>query len=806
MKRAIQQETGLLLEANMWQGRSWVGVALSAAVAATLCLGGLSLALAADTAGTEVLDWRVSGDVEAGGMYSFGERSSAKFDEYRDMGNGFVGELNLKGEKKDAPYFFDLSVKNPARDDQMYEGAFGQYGMFKLDLGWDRTPYDLSNNAQTIFQQNGGSFTIPASLRNTITTTPAGYRTGVAANCTGIISWTCPYPVGSATAPTVGNAQFNFIQSTINGLLRPVSLGVNNDVGFVALKLTPTEAIRFDVEYNNRRYDGVRALGTQVGSIPVELAVPIDQMTHEVKVGAEYAVQSFGFQLGYTGSFFENEFQSYAWDNPNSTVTQAGASTTVGAVTTTTRTAATARGEVSAAPSNMSNTFSLTGRGSLPWWRTNVSGAFSYTMEQQNETFLNNIAVPGTGLTQKNTDDAGNSSADARANLISGNFLLTSRPLSSVSVTARYRYFDYQNDTPSHTFTNLLAPAGTLAFNNLTGWGTGASATTAQVRITKQNAGLDIGWRPNPQVSFKGGYEYEHWDRGDVDGQSFGTGENTAKAAVDVTPIDWLLGRLTYTYGVRHLNGDYGADPDSGLGFYKFEYADRVRNRADLLLQFSPWETLTPSINFGYANDNFNHSAFGLTDDTNFSAGVGLSWTPMRWLTLTADYTYEHHNSTQRVAGGGSAGSNANDWQGKSLDDIHTLSLGAVVDLIPKKFDITLGYGVTLGYTKIKDSNLNAAGCPAPGTANSCAYDYPRIDNILQTAKIVGRYRLTEKLSLRGGFAYERYNERNFLEDPMQPFIGNYDTSTTGIQSVYLGATTPNYEAYIFAGFVRYEF
>jgi hypothetical protein len=275
---------------------------------------------------------------------------------------------------------------------------------------------------------------------------------------------------------------------------------------------------------------------------------------------------------------------------------------------------------------------------------------------------------------------------------------------------------------------------------------------------------------------------------------------------VDVTPIDWLLGRVTYTFGVRDLSGDYGQDPNSGLGFYKFNYADRVRNRVDLLLQFSPWETLTPSIDFGYANDNFNHSAFGLTDDTNLSAGVSLGWSPMRWLTLTADYTYEHHNSTQRVAGGGSSGSNANDWQGKSLDDFHIVSLGAVVDVIPKKFDITLGYAVTFGYTKIQNSNLNAAGCPAPGTANTCAYDYPRIDNVLQTAKIIGRYRLTEKLSLRGGFAYERFNERNFLRDPMQPFTGYYDTSGGGISSVWLGATTPNYESYTIAGFVRYEF
>jgi len=77
----------------------------------------------------------------------------------------------------------------------------------------------------------------------------------------------------------------------------------------------------------------------------------------------------------------------------------------------------------------------------------------------------------------------------------------------------------------------------------------------------------------------------------------------------------------------------------------------------------------------------------------------------------------------------------------------------------------------------------------------------------------VGRYRLTEKLQVRGGFAYERYNERDFARDPMRPFMGDFEMVTptgpipnTGIQSVWLGATKPNYEAYIFSGFVRYQF
>ena len=66
------------LEANMRQVRRWASAALSGLVAASLCLVISGPALAAG-AGVDVLDWNVSGSVEAGGIYSFGERSSSKF-------------------------------------------------------------------------------------------------------------------------------------------------------------------------------------------------------------------------------------------------------------------------------------------------------------------------------------------------------------------------------------------------------------------------------------------------------------------------------------------------------------------------------------------------------------------------------------------------------------------------------------------------------------------------------------------------------------------------------------------------------
>jgi MtrB/PioB family decaheme-associated outer membrane protein len=722
----------------MAQARRWARVVLSGLVAASLVFGAAASALAAGP-GTEVLDWKVGGSLEAGGMWNFGERGSSKFNDYRDMDNGFLGELSLKGEKKESPYFFDLSAKNPARDDQAYDGAFGRHGMFKLELGWDRNRHVLSNNAQTMFENNNGDFLLPPAQRAAINAVFA-----------------------------LGTANRANIQATIARLDRPVDLAYNTDVGFVGFRLTPTESLRFDLEYSNRRNEGARATSaTMASSVITGLAIPIDQMTHEAKFGVEFARPNYGFQFGYTGSFFDNQYQSYRFDNQ---VSSAGTQ---------------ARGEFSAGPNNMANTFNVTGRGALPWWRTNVSGTFSYSMLRQDETFLTNVAAGLAGAT--NADSQGRTSADAKANLVAGNILLTSRPLTNVTATARYRYFEYQNDTPIHSFVNTFAPNGNLVAGTL---------TSGQERFTRQTGSFDLGWRPVRQVSVKGGYEYEHWSRGDFDGKNFGTDEHSLKASMNVTPVNWLLGRVSYTYGNRNL-ANYGNDPlaGNGPGFLKFNYADRVRNRVDTMLQLSRWETFTPSINFGYAVDNFSKSAYGLTDDQNVSAGANLTWTPLSWLTASADYTYERHDATQRIYQAN------NPFVTDSKDEFHIVGLNAILEIIPKKLDLTLGYGVTFGYTTIHNANLlpTCAG-------QACAINYDKIQNILQTVRVVGRYRLTEKLSFRGGFAYERFNEKNFARDPMLPFMGYYDTSAAGAQSVWLGATTPNYESYTLGAVARYDF
>ncbi len=751
----------------MGQARRWASVALSGLVAASLSLGASGPALAAG-AGTEVLDWNVSGSIEAEGIYSYGERGSSKFNEYRDMDNGFVGELSLRGEKKDSPYYFDLQAKNPARDDQGYEGVFGRYGLFRLELGWDRTPHILSNSAQTMFQESGGNFTLPSTLRSTIQATFTAIPANVAAT-----------PISAANATLIAN-----IQNTINGLLRPVDLSFNTDVARAGFKFTPTDEWRFDLEYSNLRRQGYRPVGTVIGSpggSVTELAVPIENYTHEVKFGAEFAREAFALQFNYIGSIFRNNYDNYSWDNP--------------LVITNTATAS-SRGQVSTPPDNMAHTFSLTGSAALPL-RSRISGTFSYGMLRQDETFLDN--APNPVLTVRNTDDAGNSSPEAKANLIMGNIQLTSRPINSVTATARYRYFEYQNDTPQHTF----------SFSYPEGIGPAQVHSTLQERYTKQNAGFDLGWRPIRMISLKTGYEYEHWNRGDREVTS--TNEHIGKIAADFTPIDWFLGRVTYSYGDRTVE-NYQNVAAQLPQLRKFDEADRRRNRLDLLTQFS-WDTVTIAPTFGFALDDYYNSDYGLKKADYYAPGLSIGWTPLDWLTLSADYTYEYYKYNQqsryRTPTVDSAG---NDWESKSKDEFHTVGLNAVLGLIPKKLDVTLGYAVTFGYTTIRTANLTVppttpSSAPAGITPNNAsAFDWDKIYNVLQTVKVVAKYRLTEKFQARLGYAYERYTERDFARDPLKAFMGDVDTANAGIQSVFLGATQPNYEAHILSFLLRYDF
>jgi MtrB/PioB family decaheme-associated outer membrane protein len=113
----------------------------------------LFLSLAVPVAAAEG-DLTVHGAVEGGiqGVDVSGN-NSAKFQEYRDLDDGFRGMLQLDVLKNS--YFLQLDAKNPGRDDQAIDFNGGEYGNFNYSLYYDEMPHNYSFNSKSFYRGLG---------------------------------------------------------------------------------------------------------------------------------------------------------------------------------------------------------------------------------------------------------------------------------------------------------------------------------------------------------------------------------------------------------------------------------------------------------------------------------------------------------------------------------------------------------------------------------------------------------------------------------------------------------------------------
>jgi len=102
---------------------------------------------------------------------------------------------------------------------------------------------------------------------------------------------------------------------------------------------------------------------------------------------------------------------------------------------------------------------------------------------------------------------------------------------------------------------------------------------------------------------------------------------------MDVRPIKWLLGRFSYAHGVRTVHaGGYtplGGNAVSLPQFRKFDESDRTRDKADVLIQVNPLDTLTLSGSFYAQQDNYFNSNYGLQESKAFGWSGDVSWAPI---------------------------------------------------------------------------------------------------------------------------------------------------------------------------------
>lgn len=705
--------------------------------------------------------------IQLGGRQFNGNLGSSKFTEYRDLPAGlFVNAFSLSMMNSDNVNAFSLWGSNVGQRDQNVNLQFSMRGKLKLEFEWDQLPHNYTNTARTVFSGAGtGTLLMPELVRNKIR---AILTTDLNPNLAGV----------------------QFDTSAITGLILGSARGVDvvsqRDKGKAALTYSPTNELDFKLQYSNERRSGTKPYAGTFSFNPNELLEPTEYRTQDIMASAEYAVKNWDLQLAYSTSIFKNNIDVLVWDNPFREVDAVGAAS---------------RGRIDLWPDNMAQQVKFSGAGNLPL-STRIMTSFSYGWRSQNDAFI--PYTINSALTSVPALPATSLNGKVGTTLATVSF--TNRYFSSVWFSAKYRFFDYDNQTPS-----LIFP-GYVSTDNSVGT---VQRRNAVIGHKKINASFDATLRMVNDLALKLGYERENWDREQRDAEK--TEENIYKASLDYTPRSWFLLRTSYSFGAKKTP-QYDAEEVAAIAFplgepagslgqlpqlRKFDLASRDRQKASILAQVTPLDMVTLTGSFGLANDDFKESLYGLLWNKSNNVSIDLSCSPTYDLTFFANYTRENFKyemkSRQRTSTNDLP---VNDWSSNLQDDVHTFGFGVSWAVDPEKIDLSLDFNLADAKGTIATSAL---GDPAdPKFLVTTAQNYPDTRSILRQLRASLVYKLTEHFRPRLEYRFEGYTESLFNQDFIEPYMYPVDTGASG--AVFLGARAPGYSAHMLYLVLTYSF
>jgi MtrB/PioB family decaheme-associated outer membrane protein len=727
---------------------------IAALIGALAVMGAAGIA----SAQTSIYGLNLEGDIELGGRVYVDKPSDeerAKLEEYRDLDEQPFGAFRFRLAPPDESYSVWTSGLNVGQEDQEFTLGVARPGMFTGEFEWNQIPHVYSTTGRLLATRPADNiFVLPT-----------------------------PRPPLEA----------------YNAAPRLDEISQRWDVGRFSFTLTPTPDIDILLEYTRIKKDGEQPRGFGFGSPGsnfYEVLEPIDQTIHDFRAKGSWVGEGWQAQAYYALSIFDNEFTFFRADNPCFGVSACGGDAS-----------GPATGQSAEAPSNMAHTFGVAGAVNLPM-RTRVAGNASYSLRFQDEDFLPHtinptINSPLLALPKQ--------SLDGMVGIFLFNVNATTRPLSPLTITARYRLYDFDDMTDAIVFPGHVVSDRSLVTE---------PRSADRFEYTKHNADLDARWRFNPRYAGTAGFGWERWDRNDHR-EVQESDEYFARLKLDATPLDWLLARLTYTPSFRRI-GDYdtfahightvveGLDPDAqaqsqSVLLRKFDEADRDRQRIDLFLQVTPIENLSVTPIASYWFDDYYNSTLGLQEAESYSAGVDVGWTPLPWLWVGVGYVYDRIDYQQRsrsreVVGTDTLDFPDFDWVSNNVDTFHTAHAGLRATLIPNVLDWLVDLSNSFGRSQIKTRNpITPTSGSSSQNANATAKPFPDLDNELFRVGTAFRYRFLKNWYARLGYFFEMFNEVNFRTDTLAPF-------NPGVTSIYLGNDLRDYTAHIVTMAIGYTF
>ena len=661
-----------------------------------------------------------------------------KFEQYTSTQAGPVLErLKIGYVPKDSFGIYQFTYRRPSDRDQSAWLQAKRPGAYDFQLHWERLQHTFSTDAHSPGVENS----------------PMGFNT-----------LPTPRPDSTAwrNAPYIG---------AIRTVWEPMKM---------SLGLTPSVDADFLAEYlRTTKLGGIPSSMSFNGSSGPqrEFVSPINQTTSEFRIAHSFTsrelthpegyspIKNYQFTGAYEYSRFQNALTSVMVDNPM----QAVNSSTLGAATS----------RLSLAPNNSAHSASFVGAVTLPL-RTRFTGSVATSWQYQNDAFLpqtNNDSLK-TLATYSTVATLARPSLDGKVVTSTLNFALSSHPFAGLTLAARYRSYDYKNETAMFHIKAMVVSDRSIALAD--------SLYTEASPFSKQNSDISATYDIAQGLAMQLGMGTENWTR-ELDVRGVGsTKEQTPRVSFDYRGFDWGTLHASYSKGERRSDR-YIESGTELITFRRFDTADRSREQLNLMASITPIDQVTLGLSYTTGSDLFPNSLYGTQSDKSVTTGVDLDWTPTKRLSISLGYSDEAVDNILNMRyRTGTATSVTYDnytyrWTNTNTDRTTVVSAGLIAAVIPDRVDFSATVSRIDGRFWVLNSNPNS---PAGGTIAqnlaAVAQDWPEVTQSLTPVTMALRLRLSDNWGVTLKYQAENYTQNDFRT--LAPIF----TSTT------LAGLTPN--------------
>lgn len=674
----------------------------------------------------------VTGWFDFGGRGTSREGDGARFERYRDLGDGLFLESVRLGREA-GRWALEFSGDHVGRRDQRLTARFDRPGQLKTWVEWDQIPMLMSTATRTLFNVvSPGVLQIDDALQSQV----------------------------QASAAALPNL-FNLNARTFDTKSRRHSF----DTGVEYLATTD-----LTLKLHARRTDreGVIPYGGSFGhGSLVEPPAPVNHTLTDVDAGAEFARDAVLFRAGYTASLFNNEQTTLTFDNPFRLTDVTGTS---------------GRGRLSLPPS--SSFFGVNGLASVKLPRRSRASAY---------VSIGSLSDAGDPIMPQTINsanvtaplDRANVEGEARTNAV--NLTFTSSPTRAADFSLRYRVYEYDNRTPEFALTQRVSYDNTPS--TLT-----TAVHTEPFSVTRRTFDADARATPTSFLAAGIGFSRLSEDRNHRIFET--TNEDVVRVTVDSVGHRWFTVRGRYEHSEKRGEGldetllsSIGEQP----ALRHFDLASRNRDRFTLLASLTPLSMAAVNLSVATGEDDYFGSVFGLRDNSHRVYSLGMDLVPSERTGLHWSYSFERYKALSRSrqanpptvaselgcvqvfpAPTGSRTCQITDpsrnWATDATDRAHSFFLNGEIAKIGGKLDMQVSYDFSRArafYNYIVGAVVARTLPPelvVPTTLPEPTQLPPTLSE-LHRGVINGTYWVTSKVGLGLSYWYENYKVDDFTLD-----------------------------------------